>query len=113
MTYSTGLLQDRVVVKNRTTTTTGKYGIDSSGVTWEESGCVWANVGWAKGKNALNAGAIDAYSVIMVRMRWNDIVTVRSRIVYDGQTYQVIPETLHADKRENTIQLNAQLVIND
>lgn len=113
MAYTTGILKNRVEILNRAEQTTGKYGIDSSGVQWTSAGEVWAEVTWAKGKQAMNAGALDAYALIMVRMRWNDTVTMRSRLVYNGQTYQVVPETLHIDKQANTIQLNAQLVIND
>lgn len=98
---------------NRTAATANRYGIDGNGVEWASSGCVWANVEWAKGKSAMNAGSLDAYAAIMVRMRWNNIITMRSRLVYNGQTYQIIPEMFHPDKRENTIQLHAQLVIND
>jgi hypothetical protein len=46
-------------------------------------------------------------------MRWNCIVTPRSRIVYDGQTYQVLGETFHADRQDNTIQFNAQIIVNN
>lgn len=113
MAYTTGILKDRVEILNRAQKTTGKYGIDSTGVQWTSAGVVWAEVTWAKGKQAMNAGALDAYALIMVRMRWNDKVTMRSRLVHGGQTYQVVPETFHVDKQANTIQLNAQLVIND
>lgn len=113
MAYTTGILRKRIEILNRTTATTNKYGIDGGGVEWDSAGCVWADVTWAKGKTAMNAGALDAYAGILVRTRWNNIITMRSRIVYDGQTYQVIPETFHADKQANTIQLNAQLIVND
>lgn len=113
MAYSTGILKTRVEILNRTAATTSKYGIDGGGVEWESAGCVWADVTWAKGKQAMNVGALDAYAGIMVRMRWNNIINMRSRLVYDGQTYQVVAETFHADRQANTIQLNAQLIIED
>ena len=74
---------------------------------------MWASVDWAKGKGAMNAGALDVYGVVIVRMRWNSIVNERSRIVYDGKTYQIIGETFHAQRQANTIQFHAQQVIND
>lgn len=113
MGYTSDILIHRVQILNRTTATSSAYGIDGNGIEWENCGCVHADVTWAKGKAAMNAGALDAYAVIMVRMRWNNIINMRSRIIYDDQTYQVVPETFHADKRERTIQLHAQLVIND
>ena len=34
-------------------------------------------------------------------------------MVYEGRTYQIIPETFHADRQENTVQFMAQVIIND
>lgn len=113
MSYSTGLLKDRITVLNRKAAKDGRFGLDSDGIEWEAVGCVWASVDWAKGKTALNAGAIDAYAVVLVRTRWTCDLTMRSRIEYDGTTYQILPETFHANRRENTIQFNAQAIIND
>lgn len=103
--------QDRIKVLNRAEAVTGRYGKDSSGVQWETTACLWASVEWQKGKTAMNAGALDSYSVVMVRLNWTDQISMRSRIEYDGQIYQIAPETFHADKRENTIQFLAQVVI--
>ena len=61
----------------------------------------------------MNAGALDVYGVVMIRMRYNTIVNERSRILYEGKTYQIIGETFHADRQENTIQFHAQLIINN
>ena len=113
MGYSAGLLNKRVVIMNRKEAVASKWGKDGSGVEWEQAGCVWANVEWAKGKAAMNAGALDAYGVVIVRMRWNNVITMRSRIQYDGQTYQILPETFHPDKQANTIQFHAQVIINE
>lgn len=113
MAYSTGILRERVAILNRREAAASKWGKDGSGIEWEQAGEVWANVEWAKGKRAMNAGALDVYGVILVRMRWNDIASERSRIVYDGRTYQVLGDTYHASHYENTIQFHAQLVINE
>lgn len=100
-----------ITILNRTEAQSGRFGIDSSGITWEKSCDVWASVDWQKGKTALNAGAIDAYGIVFVRMNWTSFVNMRSRIIYDCMTYQILPETFHADKAENTIQFMAQLLI--
>lgn len=113
MAYSTGLLKHRVQILNRTTAQQGRFGLDSAGVEFESAGTVWASVDWTRGKGAMNAGALDVYGVVIIRMRWNTIVNERSRILYDGKTYQIIGETFHADRQENTIQFQAQQVIND
>ena len=113
MAYTSGLLKHRVVILNRTEAQQGKFGLDSGGVEFESAGMVWASVDFAKGKSALNAGALDAYAVKMVRMRWNTIVNERSRIQYGGKVYQIVPETFNADRQENTIQFLMQQIIND
>ena len=109
--YASGLRRQRVTVLNREAQAVGAYGIDSGGVDWRDDGTVWADVTWVKGMRTLREGALDAYGIVMVRMNWNAIVTLRSRIAYDGQVYQVLSDTFHADKHENTVQFQAQIVI--
>lgn len=113
MGYSSGFIKDRVTILNRKEAVQGKFGLDSAGIEWENVGCVHANVDWQKGKTAMNAGALDAYGVKIVRMRWNNIITERSRIQYDGKTYQILPETFNANRQENTIQFLCQQIVND
>jgi SPP1 family predicted phage head-tail adaptor len=113
MAYSTGILRNRVTILNRTEAQQGKFGLDSSGVEFETAGTVWAEVTWVRGKQAMNVGALDMYGVIMVRMRWNSIVNDRSRIMYDGKTYQILGDTFHAQRQDNTIQFHAQLIVKE
>ena len=113
MSYSPDLLKYRVIVLNRKQATSSKWGKDGEGVEWEASQPIRADVTWAKGVRALNQGALDAYGVVEVRMYWNNVVNMRSRIIYDGQTYNILPETFHADHMENTIQFHAQVILND
>ena len=113
MAFSTGILKHRVTILNRKQSTTSKWGKDGSGVEWEDVGTVWAAVDFVKGMRGMYEGSIDVYSVVMVRMRWNNVINLRSRIVYQGQTYQILGETFHAVMQENTIQFNAQVLIND
>lgn len=113
MAYTSGLLKDRVVILNRREAQQGKFGLDSAGIEFEPAATVWASVDWSKGKQAMNAGALDVYGVKMVRMRWNNIVTERSRIQFDGRTYQILAETFNADRQGNTIQFLCQQIVND
>ena len=80
MAYTSGLLKHRVTILNRTEAQQGRFGLDSAGIEWENMGCIHANVDWQKGKSGMTAGALDAYGVKIIRMRWNSIVTERSRI---------------------------------
>lgn len=111
--YSSGMRKHRVEIWNRQEAQTGKFGLDASGIGWQKVATVWAAVDFAKGMRSLNAGAIDAYGVILVRMDWNSHITMRSRIREDGQTYQILPETFHSDRQQNIIQFNAQAVLED
>lgn len=111
MSYSTGKLNQRITILNRSTATVGVYGKDSSGVTWTETDTVWASVDYSRGVHSMREGALDAYEVIQVRLRYTDSVNMRSRIVYDGNTYQILPGTFHAEYQANTIQFNAQLLV--
>lgn len=113
MAYSSGILRNRVTILNRTEAQQGKFGLDSSGVEFETVGTVWAEVTWVRGKQAMNVGALDVYGVIMVRMRYNTIVNDRSRIMYEGKTYQILGDTFHAQRQDNTIQFHAQLVVKE
>lgn len=113
MGYSSDILIDRITIQNRKEAVTNKFGLDAGGIVWEDTCQDYAEVTWSKGKQAINAGAIDAYAHVLVRMRWNANINMRSRIVYDGQVYAILPETFHANFFQNTIQFNAQLVVND
>jgi head-tail adaptor len=113
MGYSSGFLNKRILVQNRKAAVQSKFGIDSNGPEYEDTVCLHANVGWKKGLGGLHEGALDVYGVVEVRMRWTNQVNERSRIVYEGRTYQIIPETFHSDRQDNTIQFLAQVIIND
>jgi head-tail adaptor len=113
MGYSSGFLNKRILVQNRKAAVQSKFGIDSNGPEYEDTVCLYANVGWKKGLGGLHEGALDVYGVVEVRMRWTNQVNDRSRIVYEGRTYQIIPETFHSDRQDNTIQFLAQVIIND
>ena len=113
MAYSTGLMRHRITIQNRKAATQGRYGLDSSGPEWEDAGTVWAAVDFVKGLRAMREGAIDVYGIVMIRCRYTAAITERSRIIYEGKTYQVLGETLHIDYMTNIVQFNAQVIIND
>lgn len=109
--YPSGMRRNLITILNRDKADTGRFGIDTEKVSWSVACHTWASVDWQKGKTALNAGAIDSYGVVLVRMNWNSFVTMRSRIVHEGMQYQILPETFHADKQANQIQFMAQATL--
>ena len=66
---------------------------------------VWADLTWSKGVKSLREGALDAYDTVIIRMRYNQIVTRDSLLVHDGRTYQI--QSFHRDQRENIVQITA------
>ena len=104
MAYTSELLKHRVTILNKQVAS--GFGETTS---YQPAACVWADVTWSKGVKALREGALDAYDTVLIRMRWNDIVTRDSRLQCDGVTYQI--QSLHADKQDNTIQITATEIV--
>ena len=113
MGYSAGFSHAAIQLRGRTGAKTSKFGLDGGGIEWEEGPCLHANVDYARGKSAMNAGALDAYAVKIVRMRYNTVVTDRCRIKYDGRVFQILPETFHPNRLDDTLQFHMQLIVND
>ena len=103
MSYSAGMLKDRVQVWNRLPSIDGDFGRVSGNYT--SVGTIWASVTWKKGKKAMDEGALEAYDYVMVRCRYNQTLTRESRLVFEGTTYQI--ESFHADRQANIIQITA------
>ena len=104
MGYSSGFLKYHVTILNKVTAT--KFGETTR---YEKAAEVHADVSWSKGVKALREGALDAYDTVLIRMRWNNIVTRESRLECDGKTYQI--QSLHADRQDNIIQITATEII--
>ena len=111
--YASGMRRHRVTIVNRQAAEQSKFGLDGSGIRWNDGSTVWCAVDWTKGMRALNAGSVDAYAVKEFRMDYNEEVTMRSRVQWMGEVYQILPETFHVDKQANTIQFQAQVVVNE
>ena len=104
MAYTSGLLKYSVTILNKQVAT--GFGETTS---YQPAATVWADVTWNKGVKALREGALDAYDTVMIRMRWNNIVTRDSRLQCDGVTYQI--QSFHADRQDNTIQITATEIV--
>lgn len=104
---------EMVTILNREVAEDGEFGVDSDGISWRNDGQVHAAVDWNRGMRAMNNGSLDVYGVVMIRMNWNNIITARSRVVHNGLTYQILGDTFHADRQGNTIQFQAQQVIEE
>lgn len=106
MAYSSGMLKDRVEILTRQRATSGSRGRGSGEPTFDAVGTVWASVTWTKGARPMQEGALEAYDVVMIRMRWNDIVNRDCRLRSGGKTYQILQ--LQEGRQDNQIQIIAQ-----
>lgn len=104
MTYTSGILKHRVTILNKQVAS--GFGETTS---FQPAATVWADVTWKKGQKALNEGVLDSQDTVLIRMRWNNIVTRDSRLQADDVTYQI--QSLHANRQENTIQITATEVV--
>ncbi len=104
MAYSSGILKHRVTILDKQVAT--GFGETTS---YQPAVTVWADVTWKKGQKALNEGVLDSQDTVLIRMRYNNIVTRDSRLQADGVTYQI--QSLHADRQENTIQITATEIV--
>ena len=104
MAYTSGMLKYRVTILNKQVAS--GFGETTS---YQPAATVWADVTWSKGVKALREGALDAYDTVLIRMRYNDVVTRDSRLQHGSVTYQI--QSLHADRQENTIQITATEIV--
>lgn len=104
MAYSTGLLRHRVTILNKQVA--AGFGETTS---YQAAATVWADVTWLKGVKRLAEASLDAMDTVMIRMRYNTIVSRDSRLEHDGVTYQI--QSLHRDHQDNTIQITATEVV--
>lgn len=104
MAYSTGILKERVVILNKKVAT--EFGATTD---YEPAAAVWADVTWLKGVKRLAEASLDAMDTVMIRMRYNTIVSRDSRLQHDGVTYQI--QSMHRDYQDNTIQITATEVV--
>ena len=104
MPYTSDILQYVVTVLNKQTAT--GFGETTA---YSPAGCVHADITWKKGQKALNEGALDAQDTVLIRMRWNNIVTRESRLQCEGVTYQI--KDMHPNRRDNSIQITATEIV--
>ena len=106
MAYSTGILSNRVDILNKVASEQKAFGETT---TYEKVATVWADVTWSKGVKSLREGALDSYDTVLIRMRWNNIVSRDSRLQHDGVTYQI--QSLHRNRQDNTLQVTATEIV--
>lgn len=110
MGYSAGMLNKRVTIAKRVKAEAGKMGLDSGGIKYQEVATVWAEKKFNKGAKSLNAGAVDAYDVVLFRMRYRNDIDRWCLLKCQGVWYQI--ESFNEDFTDNQIQITAREMAN-
>lgn len=110
MAYSAGMLEKKITFYRRATAEDGKYGKNSAGEKYELVGMFNAAEDFNKGVKALRLGAVEAYDVVMFRMRYRKGIDRWCLIKYNGVWYEI--ESFNANQREDQIQITAHERVN-
>ena len=110
MGYSAGMLNKRVTIAKRVKAEAGTMGLDSGGIKYQEVATVWAEKKFNKGAKSLNAGAVDAYDVVLFRMRYRNDIDRWCLLKCQGVWYQI--ESFNEDFTDNQIQITAREMAN-
>lgn len=106
-------MKDRIKVLNRKAAAANEFGLDAGGIEWKNDGEQFAWVDWQKGKYAIKVGAVDAYMIKIVRMHYTSKIEERSRIVWRGRLFQILPESFNPSPRDNTLQFLMQQLVDE
>lgn len=110
MAYSSGMLNKRITFYKRATAEDGKFGRNSGGEKYELVCTCWASEDFNKGVKSLRLGAVEAYDVVMFRLRYRSDIDRWCLIKYDGRWYEI--ESFNANYQENQIQITAHERVN-
>lgn len=103
------MLRMRITVARRATDDSQTFG-KSGQPKYEIIGTFNACKSFDKGQKSLREGALDAYDVVMFRMRYRKQVDRWCLIQYQGKWYQIL--SFNSDYQDNQIQITAQELIN-
>ena len=115
MGYPTGMMNKRIKIAKRVESEGGKFGNRSGGqkYTWlnpNDDNGFWASEKFDKGMKSLREGAVDAYDIVMFRMRFDADVDRWCLIQYQGKWFQI--KSLNEDFQTNEIQITATEMAN-
>ena len=114
MAYETGMMEMRVKVLKRAADTTETFGKSGQPkYEWlRQAGDhgLWASEKFDKGMKSLRDGAVDAYDIVMFRMRFNAYIDRWCLIQYQGKWFQI--QSCNEDYQTNEIQITAKEMAN-
>ena len=98
-------MNKRVTVAKRATTQDTTFGGSSSVTKYEILGTFWMAETFNKGVKSLREGALDAYTTVMFRCRFNKHLDRWCLLKYNGKWYQIT--SFNDDYQDNQIQITA------
>ena len=105
--YESSFLDSKITIHTKGTRVESEFGHkEIPGQTFQ----VWANVAGTRGVGAMREGALEAYTVYLVRMRYNAMINTDCKIHHDDREFRILPGTLQIRRRANEIQFNMQEV---
>ena len=110
MGYSSGMMGKRIKIAKRVDSTGGDFGRASGGQKYTLLGEFWASEKFDKGMKSLREGAVDAYDIVMFRMRFNADIDRWCLIQYQGKWFQI--QSCNEDYQTNEIQITAKEMAN-
>ena len=110
MGYSSGMIGKRIKIAKRVDSIGGDFGRSSGGQKYTLLGEFWASEKFDKGMKSLREGAVDAYDIVMFRMRFNADIDRWCLIQYQGKWFQI--QSCNEDYQTNEIQITAKEMAN-
>lgn len=99
---NSGDLNERITVQIPAITRTAN---GEQVTTWAATKQYWANVRYVRGARAILSGDVMMTNAISIMMNWNDVVTERCRIVWDGKLYHI--DSINRNKQHYEINITA------
>ena len=104
------MIGKRIKIAKRIDSTGGDFGRSSGGQKYTLLGEFWASEKFDKGMKSLREGAVDAYDIVMFRMRFNAEIDRWCLIQYQGKWFQI--QSCNEDYQTNEIQITAKEMAN-
>ena len=105
MAYSSGILNKRIAIAKNLQSTDGEFGRGSGGIYYDIIRRTWASITFSKGTQSMRQGALDAYDILLIRMRWMKDIDRDCIIIYNHRFYAI--QSLNENFYENIIQITA------
>lgn len=105
MAYSAGMLNKKITFARRVEGSDGAYGRNSAGIKYEIVGTFNAAEDFRRGTKPLREGAVEAYDIVMFRLRYRSNIDRWCLIKYQGRWYEI--ESFNAEYQSNQLQITA------